>query len=391
MKIWMTCEKLTEGCAPNVTVLEIRNNLKKMNHEVLLFCPGTERRHAPVGESDIKFVPTLNIRWLGDVLYQFLLAFSMLVSCLKSRPNWIYTRFKIYMISPALISKLIRVPHIVHLSGDTVDQLRGTGYHPLFVAIYAMVEKINCKLSDRVVVTTFNNKANHQRRHRLPADRVVVIENGANTDLFRPIDIAQARKEVGIEKDCLCVGFVGNLWVYEGVPHFIEAAPMILREIPTARFFIVGDGPMKEELVELTEKAGVSDKFMFTGRVPYKTVPVYIAAMDIGVVPLDTTKCKKTGISSIKLREYLACGRPVVGSDIDGVGNVLREANAGFAVIPENTSDFAQAIVRLLRDRAPREEMGKNGRKYVLENLSWEVSTRKLVEAYESAAAESRR
>lgn len=384
MRIWMTCERLTEGCAPNVTVLEIRNNLKKQNHEVLLFCPSTERRIAPAGDSDIKFVPTVNVRWLGNVLYQFLLAFCMLISYLKSRPDWIYTRYKIYMISPVLISKFIRAPHIVHLSGDTVDQLKGTNYHPLLIAIYAMVEKINCKLSQRVVVTTSHNKVNHQRRHNLPPNRVVVIPNGANTDMFRPMNIEQAKKDVGIEKECLCVGFTGNLWEYEGVEHLIEAAPIVLAEIPKSRFLIVGDGRMKGELVEFAETIGVTDKFMFTGRVPYEAVPVYIAAMDVCVVPLNTVKCEKTGISSLKLREYLACERPVVVSDVEGTGNVVRDANAGIVVTPENIPDFAQAIVKLLKDRALREEMGKNGRKYVVENLSWEIAAKKLLEAYKT-------
>ena len=380
MRIWMTCERLTEGCAPNVTVLELRNSLKKQNHEVLLFCPRTEKRYAPIGERDIKFVPTLNIRWLGDILFQFFLAFNMLIHSVKGKPKWIYTRHKIYMISPALISKLIRVPHIVHLSGDAVDQLRGTNFHPLLVAIYAMVEKINCRLSHRVIVTTYNNKVIHEERYHLSPDRVVVIPNGANTDLFRPMNSEHAKEQVGIEKECLCVGFVGNLWVYEAVPHFIETAPIILAEKPNARFLIVGDGPMKSELMKYAETIGVSDEFIFTGRVPYEAVPVHIAAMDVCVVSLNTVKCGGTGISTLKLREYLACERPVVASDVDGTGDVVRDANAGIVVTPENIPDFAQAIIRLLKDKALREEMGKNGRKFIVENLSWDVLTKKLIE-----------
>lgn len=383
MKVWMTCETLIEGCAPNVTVLEIKSNLKKLSHEVTLFCPSTERKHAPDDKpTDIKFVPTLNIRWLGNVLYQLTLAFDLLFSTLKSRPDWIYTRHAIYMASPALVSKLIRVPHIVHLSGDTVDQLRGTHYHPLLIAIYAMVEGIQCKLSDRVVVTTSNNKSSHERRYHLPPDKVVVIPNGANIDLFQPIDRGHAREQIGIKKDRFYVGFTGNLWAYEGVPHLIEAAPLILKEVPEAIFLIVGDGPVKNDLIEMAKRMGVSDKFIFTGCVPYEEVPIYISALDVCVVPLNTVMCVKTGISSLKLREYLACGRPVAGSDIIGVGDILREAKAGIPVIPENTPDFAGAIVKLLQDKALREVMGRNGRNYALEHLSWKATTERLIEAY---------
>lgn len=391
MKIWMACERLTEGVAPNVTVLEIRNNLKKQHQQVLLFCPSTEKKYASPGDSDIYFVPTLNIRWLKEILYQFFLALSMLFSYLKSRPNWIYTRPVLTMVSPALVAKLMRIPHVLHLSGDPLDQLRGANSSPFLIGLYTVIERINCKLSHRVIVETHNNKVSYQRRHRLSHERVLFIPNGANTQLFRPSDMEQARTEIGIESDCLCVGVVANLSMDEGVQYLLEAASIILPEIPKPRFLIVGDGLMKEELMEIARKTTAPERFVFTGRVPYETVPVYIASMDVCVVPRHRARFEKTGISSLKLREYFACGRPVVGSDIAGVGDVLREANAGIPVTPENTPEFAQAIIRLLQDKALREEMGQNGRKFVLENLSWEMVARKLIEAYESAVGKERK
>ncbi|MCK5643021.1 MAG: glycosyltransferase family 4 protein [Gammaproteobacteria bacterium] len=387
MKIWMACETLVEGCAPNVTVLEIRNSLKKQNNQVLLFCPATQRHYARPEDSDIYFVPTLNIRWLREITYQFFLALSMLFLCLKSRPNWIYTRPVITMVSPALVAKVFRIPHLLHPSGDPLDQLREQNAGCFLTSLYVVIERVNCKLSHRVIVETYNNKVNYEKRHRLPAERVLAIPNGANTDLFKPRDLQQARSELGIESDCLCVGFVGNLSAEEGVEYLIEAATVILREIPKARFLIVGDGPVKEDLMEIARMSATPDRFTFAGRVPYEAVPVYMAAMDVCVVPRNRARYERTGISSLKLREYFSCERPVVGSDIAGVGDVLREANAGIAVTPENTPEFAEAIAGLLRDKALREEMGKNGRRFVLENLSWDVSTRRLVEAYESAAA----
>ena len=392
MKIVMVCETLTEGCAPNITVIEIRNNLRKMNHELHLFCPSTEKRYASPGDSEIHFVPTVRIYGLGEIIYQLLLFFSLFLFCLRSRPKWVYSRPVIAMISPVLVSKVLSIPHILHLAGDMVESLRTRTENAkrgrLFAVPYEILEKINFKLSSRVIVTTSNNKVNHQKRHRVPAERIVVIPNGANIDLFRPMDMHEAREQIGIEKDCYCVGYAGNLTFYEGVSYLVDSAPVILRELPNTVFLVVGNGLVKNELVELVEKTGVSDRFIFTGGVPYQSVPGYIAAMDVCVAPLIKAKCEKAGISPLKLAEYMACERPVVASDIDGVGNVLREANAGIPVPPEEPHELAQAIIRLLKDRALREEMGKNGRKYVLENLSWEVATRRLVELYQTAVME---
>ena len=66
----------------------------------------------------------------------------------------------------------------------------------------------------------------------------------------------------------------------------------------------------------------------------------------------------------------------------------MREAKAGIPVPLENPYELAQAIIKLLKDKHLREEMGRNGRKFVLENLSWEAATKKLVQAYESVIAD---
>lgn len=378
MKIWMACESLTEGCAPNVAVLEIRRNLKKRNNKVLLFCPTTQRKDANPEDYDIYFMPILNIRWLREITYQFFLALSMLSSSLKNRPDWIYTRPVFTMIAPALVAKVLRVPHIYHLSGDPLHKMKYYNSGPFIVFLYTLIERINCKLSYRVIVETSNNKINYEKRHRLPADRVLAIPNGSDTQLFRPRDSKQSRNAIGIESDCLCVGFVGNLLMFAGVQYLLEAATIIVQKIPKTRFLIVGDGPNKKELMEIAQNSAAPDKITFVGRVPYETVPVYIASMDVCVVPLDSTIFKETGTSSLKLREYLACGKPVVGSDIDGVGDVLREANAGIATTPENIPEFAEAIMNLLRDKALREKLGNNGRKFVQVNMTWEAVTREI-------------
>lgn len=388
MKIVMVCEMLSEGCAPNVTVMEIRNNLRKMNHEVHLFCPNTEKRYVLPGDTEVHFIPTISTYGLSQILYQITLFFSLFLFCLKARPRFIYCRPVISMISPALLSKILRIPHIMHLAGDQVEALRTSKRSLLLRVPYELLERINFKLSTRVIVTTHNNMINHQTRHKVPLEKIVVIPNGANVDLFKPMNIEEARKQLGIEKECFCVGFAGNLTIYEGVSYLIAAAPIIVKELSNTVFFIVGDGLNKDELLMQASRSGVFESFIFAGGVDYEHVPAYIAAMDVCVAPLIRAKCEKAGISPLKLGEYMACERPVVASDIDGVGPVLREANAGIAVPLEDPQKLAKAILKLLMNKPLREEMGKNGRKYILENMSWEIATKRLLEAYDNAIKE---
>ncbi len=149
-------------------------------------------------------------------------------------------------------------------------------------------------------------------------------------------------------------------------------------------FRVTSEGQMKEELVELVDKTGVSDKFIFTGTVPYEEVPKYINASDVCVVP---KRPLKSGYSPLKLYEYMACGEPIVASRISGF-EILEQQNAGILVEPENPEELAKAIIKLLKDEKLREEMGKNGREYVVKHHSWESVARKVAEVCESAIRE---
>lgn len=385
MRIWMVCETLAEGCAPNVTVLEIRDVLKGWGNEVSLFCPATERENASHEARDVRFVPTIGFLGLKAkyAVYQLSLIISMGWQYLKRRPDYVYSRPLLAMVSPVLMARLMRVPHFLHLSGDPMEQLTTAGSSGILKFLYSVVERVNCRLSSRVIVETQRNKLTYQKRHGLPPCKVIHIPNGVNTNLFKPMDMRNARKEIGIDEDNFCVGFVGNLTKREGTEYFIRAANGILHEVPQALLLIIGDGAERACLAETCQREGVSQGVRFVGRVPYNAVPLHIACMDVCVVPLEKTHFERTGISSLKLREYMACGKPVVGSDIEGVGDILKETHAGFAVAPEDTGEFVQAVVRLARDKELREEMGRNGRRHVLDKLSWETTAARLLQEYE--------
>lgn len=387
MRIWMVCETLTEVCVPNVTVLEIRENLKRMNHEVLLFCPSTEKKYVTSEQTGIYFVPSLSMRGVREAVYQFLLGPCMFWACRRSRPDWVYCRPVFTMFSPVLVARIIGIPHIVHFSGDAVEILRSTKANILIRYLYSFLERVNVKLSTRVIVETSNSKTIREIRHGIRDQRVVVIPNGANVELFKPMDKSRARERIGIARDYCCVAFAGNVGRLQGLSYLVESAPLVLRELPKTLFLIVGDGDMKDQIQRQVDQMGLASSFVFTGRVPYQEVPVYIGASDVCVAPRIRDVCEKTGISLLKLGEYLACERPVVASDIDGVGPVLREANAGIPVPLEDPGELARAVLRLLKDPTLRDDMGRNGRRYVVENLSWQITTVKLLEAYRTAVA----
>jgi glycosyltransferase involved in cell wall biosynthesis len=136
---------------------------------------------------------------------------------------------------------------------------------------------------------------------------------------------------------------------------------------------------MKREWMQQAEKLWINNMFIFTGSVPYEKVPLYINASDICVAPFRIKRNMKIGLSPLKVFEYLACEKPIVSSEILNL-EFIEQQNLGILVKPEDPDELAKAIIKLLKDDKLREEMGKNGRKYVVKNHSWEAIGRKTAE-----------
>jgi glycosyltransferase involved in cell wall biosynthesis len=218
-------------------------------------------------------------------------------------------------------------------------------------------------------------------KYRRKDGDVVVITNGANTDLFKPIGQSEAIDKIGLDTSYNYVCFVGNLAPWQGVEYVVDCAPNVLKECPMSHFIIVGDGSMKKELMDKVGKMGLSSYFIFTGKIKYEDVPLYINSSDICVIP---KKPLSSGYSPLKLYECMSCGKPIVASLLPGF-EILETANSGLLVNPEDPDDLAKGIIRLLADTSLRAEMGKNAREYVVKNHSWKSVARKVADVCESA------
>jgi glycosyltransferase involved in cell wall biosynthesis len=234
------------------------------------------------------------------------------------------------------------------------------------------------KFSDRIIAVTPGIKSTLEKVYSIPGDKIFVVSNGANTSLFKPLDQRDCRKELNLDPKNFYVCFVGNLAPWQGLEYLVKSAPTILSRFPECRFLIVGDGVMKNELLKLSRELGVEDRFIFTGVVAYERVPVYINASDVCAAPFILARNAKIGLSPLKLYEYMACGKPVVASDISGVSDLLEASNGGLPVLPENPKAISEAVLKLIENQDLRNKMGLNGLSYVTENYSWYSVAKKV-------------
>ncbi|MDD3245357.1 MAG: glycosyltransferase family 4 protein [Methanosarcina sp.] len=372
----------TTKSGSNIHILELLRNLKKYT-DVVLFAPG--QKGVDHSFSGIKYVPVIDNKYLVQPSYEFMLSFYLLYSCITNRPEILYLRQNSFPFFPIALCKILGIPSIVEVNGLVMDELKvnpdsKSFAYRVFSFLALRSERFNYRYCDRIVSVTDKLKDELVRLYSVPAEKVLVINNGANTDLFKPMDQKQARVKLKLDDSKKYVCFVGHLAAWQGVEFLIYSSPFILEKFPDVRFLVVGDGVMRDKLLKIASEMGLSDKFTFTGRVPYENVPVYVNAADVCVAPFIMERNSKIGLSALKTYEYLACGKPIVASSIPGVKDLIDLSGGGISVPPENPRELANAVVELISDQKAMDAMGKQGRKYVVENHSWDGVARTILD-----------
>ncbi|MGB9131541.1 MAG: glycosyltransferase family 4 protein [Methanosarcina sp.] len=365
----------------NIHILELLRNLNKYT-DIVLFAPGQKSVDRSLPKAT--YVPVIDNKYLVQPSYEFMLSFYLLYSCITNRPDVLYLRQNSFPFFPIILCKILKIPSVVEVNGLVLDELKvnpdsKSFAYKVFSYLALHSEKLNYKYCDRIISVTDKLRDELVRMYAIPEEKVFVINNGANTDLFKPLERKQVKAELGLEDSKRYVCFVGHLAAWQGVEFLIYASPLILEKCPDVRFLVVGDGVMKDKLLKIAFELGLSDKFVFTGRVPYKSVPLYINAADICVAPFIEERNSKIGLSALKTYEYLACGKPIVASSISGVKDLIESSGGGISVTPENPQELAAAVVKLISDENAQALMGEKGRKYVMENHSWNGVARKIL------------
>lgn len=360
---------LIEKNAQTTCALEKVQNLRKIGNDIHFFAP-----HIPK-----KLWRSGLFNWLLLLLYQLPLFFHLLWESLRLKPDVIHSSSAL-LLPPLAIGKILKIPHTVEVHGVMPEQMK-IGNTPRLLIVWAKIsESISYNLSTKIIANAPGTKRDIMGRFNIAPEKIVVIPNGANTELFQPMDVNKS--SLGLDDGYNYVCFVGTFAPRQGVQYLILSATYILRKSPATRFLIMGGGPMRDTLTRMVEQLGLENEFIFTGEVPYEDVPKYINASDLCVAPY--VKEEDDKVSPLKIYEYLACGKPVVTSNVRGAGDIVMTSNAGLAVNSEKPKALAEAIIKLLEDKELRELMGRNGRRLIADEYSWEKIAMKIENVYKS-------
>ncbi len=219
-------------------------------------------------------------------------------------------------------------------------------------------------LSHKVVTTS-----DYVKRYLISAgvgnERIVTIHTGIDLSRFDPDNTpATLRQELGLGPEAPLIGTVAILRNKKGHKILLEAIPRVLEKIPDAVFVFAGDGPQTRNISNAIERAGLSGKVFMLGL--RQDIPVIVNSFDIFVLP--TLQEAHGGV----FVEAMAMRKPVIGTDVGGVGEVIKHGINGYLVDPGNAKALADAMLKMLSDKEGMAAMGREGRKMVEQQFSTE-------------------
>lgn len=222
--------------------------------------------------------------------------------------------------------------------------------------------------ADRIVATTTIEKDQMVQLYGADPAKITVIPCGVDVSLFHPIPMNEARQRLGICDRKHMVLFVGRIERLKGIDTLLEAMALVVQDFPNWKEEIcvcivggdvsedsaVADKEM-ERLKDLRAKLGIADLVTFLGAQAQDTLPDYYSAADVVVMP---SYYESFGMVAL---EAMACGTPVIASQVGGLSFTVQDGVTGFLVPERNPVALAEKITLLLKDQALRNKLGAQG------------------------------
>ena len=245
--------------------------------------------------------------------------------------------------------------------------------HP-FIRFMAWFERFALEKSD-IIVSNLQNYGEHMHKDVGIQREFEWISNGVDLDELsqnEPLNTDVAKK---IPKNKFIIGYTGTVGVANALESFCEAAKL-LENKKDILFVIVGDGQQKKNLMQKYVNAG---NILFIDAIAKKEVQSMLALFDACYIGLKKENLFKYGVSPNKLYDYMYSAKPVIYAIDSGANNIVKTAECGVSVEAENSNAIADAVKELYEMGEKRENLGKNGKEYILKHFTYD----KLAQKYQ--------
>ncbi|HOV11474.1 MAG TPA: glycosyltransferase family 4 protein [Bacteroidales bacterium] len=298
----------------------------------------------------------------------------------RKSPDIVHVQYMAPGLLPIIAAKLARVP-VVFATAHYPGTPHGFMAH-FFLRLGALLTDCFTCVSEAAEKSWFGNSflLNPSNSSRV-ARKHLTIPNAVDIEA---IDKALAEKTPNVLEmhkrlsGKTVIGTVARLSAEKGVDVLLEAFAVVQKSVPDAHLLIVGDGQQKNHLQYLASDLGITDACTWMGRLPWSEAMRSLGLMDIVVVP---SRFEGFGLTAI---EAMACGKPVVASNVDGLAEIIQDGENGFLVASEDVNGFADCIVGLAYNEAKRKAIGKAARKCVEEKYAYPMFSESIRALYQA-------
>ena len=359
-----------------VHIEEMIGALRAQGHEVIIVAPPSAETES--FGSDAGAVALLK-RWLPKWFYELmelsysLVAYRRLARAVRQHhPDCIYERYNLFLPAGIWLARKYKLPLLLEINAPILEER--SRYDGLSLTRLARWSQSYAWRNADVALPVTRVLGDIVASYGVPEERIVVIPNGINGERFGGIpDVAAAKLALGLEGN-LVLGFTGFVRDWHGLDKVID---LIANDPPEARrhLLVVGDGPARAALEQQADKLGIANRVTFTGIVARDDVARYVAAFDIALQPAVVAYA-----SPLKLFEYLALGKAIVGPAQPNIEEILAQDHNAVLFDPGSTASLAAAVDRLCTDRVLREKVAANARATIVEQkLTWHENALRVV------------
>lgn len=279
--------------------------------------------------------------------------------------DWVYERFGAYQSLGGLFSRH-GVPWIVETNAPIFYEAKAERKAIAFASWARRLELSVYRRADVLVTITKALKDILVDAAAIPAEKVLVVPNGVDTERFSP---CAARPKRFFEGPT--IGFAGALIAWQALDLLLECIADLDREGVNWNVVIAGSGPMRESWEARVAELGLAGQVAFLGRVPWSEIPALVSGVDLGYSGQVELQVGKMYLSPLKLYEYLAMGKPVIASAFEDACRVIRPSETGFLFQGGDKESLKSALRSAWRSRPGWQEMGVRARDLIVREHSW--------------------
>lgn len=264
------------------------------------------------------------------------------------------------------LKKLYGIPYVNTIHGEEVHLSKR--YHLLF-ALRWLVNNSSKTINNSSATRKFCLEAG------LDGEKIDVIPFGVDTDFFRPLDVYK-------DENIFQILSVGYLIERKGFEYLIRAMPLVLKEHENARLKIVGSGPLESKLKALIYELDLGDQVEIIKNVSDEKLLMMYNSADLFVLPSIVDSQGNTEGLGVVLLEAMACGLPVIGSNVGGISDIVLDSDTGLLVMEKDVDNIYHTLRSVIENENLGRQLSVNGLKMIKNEYTWEIIAEKYLKLF---------